>query len=420
MFADTKGSIAVAAVFGTLASVAVLTMGLEFANSSARFSEIRQAADAAALSAVSTAVKNSQVGTPDTAQLLRAGRDDGIKVLTALLDNAKLTANTDVKIVYQNNQFRSTVSVSTVVKRMMLSKFFSDDNNTVSVRSEAIGGLDAVEKKRLTIALDVSNSMAIGGNDSEVQRLRSESGINCAFACHDPDRNHKGEPDRYPLALQKGYKLKIGYAKEAAVKLLQKMQKNGTASAYVYTIVGFGTKTEFSIVDSSDINQAIGAVNRLQVEKALPQSQEYGETRIQAMMDILYSYSNQKKDNIKNDSLIIITDGIQSYKYPDDSRDNRMTDAAYESGCRKIRAQYENMYTVYTKTPMLNDGIYEERVMYPRHIGSISATVENRLQNVCSSQNQKSFFLARQGEEIITALSNLQFKPAIPIIRLVK
>lgn len=420
MFTDKRGSVAIASVFGILAAGAVFAVAVEFSNSNVRFNEIRQAADAAALAAVSTAIKGTQAGTTDIAQLLKLGKEDGSKIIQSALANINAISQSDVKIVYQNSQFRSTVTASAVVNRVIGSTWLPSGGNTVSVRADAIGALDATEKKRLTIAIDVSNSMAIGGNDSEVQRLRSEPGINCAFACHDPDRNHKGEPDRYPVALQKGYKLKIGFAKEAAVKLLQKMQQNGTASAYVYTVLGFGTKTEFSIVDSSDVNQAIAAVNRMQIEKALPQSQEYGETKIQSMMETLYSYSNQPKKDIKNDSLIIVTDGIQSYKYPDDNRDNRMTDAAYEAGCRRIREQYENVYTVYTKTPILNDGIYEERIMYPRHIGSISTTVENTLQRVCSSQNQKSFFLARQGEEIITALSNVQFKPAMPKIWLVK
>ena len=215
---ENRGNVAIIFGFSLIPLIGLVGLGADYGVAITNKAKLDNAADAAAVSAVSTAkayVANNQSDSNITADAIAAGRtqaasffivDAGnVPFATVPTPTITLTFNTT------NQTFYSTVSYSTTVQNHF-GEIFRQPTTLIQGVSSASAQLPAYLDFYLLV--DVSGSMGLPATQAGQTTLAANNS-GCQFACHFP-----GQTSGYTYANQNSIQLRSGAVNSAVCGLL--------------------------------------------------------------------------------------------------------------------------------------------------------------------------------------------------------
>ena len=215
---ENNGNVAIIFGFSLIPLIGLVGLGTDYGVALTNKAKLDNAADAAAVSAVSTAkayVANNQNDSNLTSDAIAAGQTQASSFFTVDAGNLpfstvptpiiSLTFNTT------NQTFYSTVSYSTTVQNHF-GQVFGRSSTPIQGVSSASAQLPAYLDFYLLV--DVSGSMGLPATQAGQTTLASNNG-GCQFACHFP-----GQTSGYTYANQNGIQLRSGAVNSAVCGLL--------------------------------------------------------------------------------------------------------------------------------------------------------------------------------------------------------
>jgi hypothetical protein len=251
---------------------AALGLSLDYAQLSRVRSEIYDAADAAALGAISR-------GSPALAEAvlldkdgpLPAGRDDAEKLFNGyLFDQGNVDiVSVDIDVRKTGARLEASVKFEAAVKLSFMGLFGRDTVDVEGVSTAAVPMAPFVD---FYLLLDNSPSMGVGAMPADVDKMVANTPDKCAFACHDlSDANNY-----YNLAKRLGVSMRIDVVRQATQQLTQTAKElrlyDNQYRMGVFTFGASATKQELTQViaphhDLDKVRDAASAVDLMTIPK---------------------------------------------------------------------------------------------------------------------------------------------------------
>lgn len=309
---DSRGNVALLAALLALPLVGVGGLAVDHMSASSAHTRFSSAADAAALAAVNTAkavaTGNNTFGQGDP---ITAGVAAAQRVFSA---NAKNTGSAtapviNISLVANGGEFVSNVVWSTA-SPATFGRLFGLANVDVSGRAEARSGVGSYHD--FHIVMDMSASMLIGATEPDI--LRTNSLLNCAFACHISSNSYSY------LRSQGGVRLRLDVMKDAIVAAIEDVRRNSSPGLHRFAIYGFANdfRVFLDINDprSRDPDAVIAIVRAADVwvnggGSAHPRAFSEVNARISSGGDGTLARPRQR--------MLMVTDGVQNERRIDTS-----------------------------------------------------------------------------------------------------
>lgn len=294
--------------------------------------------------------------------------------------------------------------------------------------------------------IDVSNSMAIGGTQSDINRLKADPNIACAFACHDANGYSKAteacgtstpggwgwqgflyvytppksQPscDKRALAKAANIKLKIDYVNDAVKSFIAKISDLDKASVtqgrYYVGIKTFGSSYNTLLRTANDLTAAANTAQTLDVENATPYAQNYGYTYITSQMKQLSGELVNVGDGSSATKMktfvVFISDGVEDI--PGGMGWGRKTDLDYASVCTTLKDKGVSLFSIWASYSRITepDGTTLEN-QYRTLVNPISAQLPTTMQGCASDPSQ--YFVASDGPGIQAAVDGTFHKISV-------
>lgn len=268
LVADRRGAVAV--TFAAMLTPMVISVGVavEYSRASTARSELQQALDAASL---------------DIATLIAASLRNGVPMSDADV-SAKFTAAMQVRTAGQTLQRAgATVSDMTARQTVAAGTIRLDASAAASVPA-GVGALLAMQSyavhasarvsqsvapfMNVSLALDVSPSMAVAATPAEISRFATitapTAGGACAFACHD---TYYGV-NYYDIARNNGVRLRIDVMKTAAIDFANAVAARNLGPGQVsFTTYRFGAAASLVTPQTTTVGTATSAISGLDFDK---------------------------------------------------------------------------------------------------------------------------------------------------------
>lgn len=230
---DRSANVAITFALASIPIVYLAGVGIDFTNAMETQSQLRAAADAAAIAAVTPA-------------MMAESDANAIAAATAVF-TAKVESMP--KLSFDSKTLNITVQDAGLVRNVTVKWSAGSANNFPSLLSESywpIGGTSVSSSTVMPnidfyVLLDSSPSMAIAGTPAGITTMvnNTQSQGGCAFACHEthPQSDNLGNPhgeDNYTLARNLGVTLRIDLLTQATENLMSTAQQTQTANHNTY------------------------------------------------------------------------------------------------------------------------------------------------------------------------------------------
>lgn len=230
---DRRGNVAAMFALAIVPVMAAIGAAVDYASFAKARAELDRAADAAVLAGAVAAKKALDAGATNWVAL---GVDAAARTFNS---NAGAVAGVaydppQISLNRSGGSVRSQITYSATVATQLARVIGVD-----SLRARRTVGASAGADSRfyqLSLAIDVSPSMAIAVNAAEIARLQTLTG-GCAFACHDSD--DAMQPSNFTIARNNGVTLRIDAAK-AAARSLTTLIAQGAARPDQYSVGLYG------------------------------------------------------------------------------------------------------------------------------------------------------------------------------------
>ena len=229
---DRKGNVAIIFAFASLPTIFLLGMGLDFSSAARRQAQLNNAADAAAIAAVTPAMmaENSTVASAQATAIFngKAANLPGLQ-----------SAPTPTVTITNNGLVRTAVVSYTAQATNNFSSVLGQTSWTIGGNSTASSTV--MPNINFYLLLDASPSMAIAGTPTDIATMVSHTASQggCAFACHeshpvDDNLGNPGGEDNYTLARNLGVTLRIDLMAQATATLMTTAKASETAGKNTY------------------------------------------------------------------------------------------------------------------------------------------------------------------------------------------
>lgn len=252
---------AVAIVFGIVLVPLALSIGaaIDFSRYSQAKSKLDEAADAGALAAAATAKQQLAAGASGwNAAAVAAGQSTFAANLGAAQGIPQATPTVSV----QNNAsgIVATLGYQARVSTRMLNFIRINSLSVSNTVKAAIGAGSSYYN--VSLALDVSPSMAIAATAADITKLQSLTTPSCAFACHDPDP--AGTPTNYNIARANNVKLRLDILKTAAQALTTTVSNSATSpSQFSMAVYGLSYKMRTILSPTTSMSTVSSAISNV-------------------------------------------------------------------------------------------------------------------------------------------------------------
>ncbi|MGC1301009.1 MAG: TadE/TadG family type IV pilus assembly protein [Caulobacteraceae bacterium] len=337
--------------------------------------QMQDTADAAGLAAVNAAnaylSAQSTVGAAQIAQAQTVAQTTAASYIAANSSNIALTAPLTPTTTTSVTNGGVTVQVNfTGSKPAIFLPLIGVNQLNIDISSATTAPKPSYYQ--IVFLVDVSNSMAIGGTQAAIASLQSNTLIDCAFACHDPNhydnpaapnncyfpattkttttgsgRNKKttttttpavNDCDKRALAAAAGIQLKIDFVNQAVQTFLTQLGPYASAYPNHFTvgIYTFGTGVNTLTAPTTNLANATTAAKAIDVEAA--DDSNYGYTTTTAALTSLQSLPNVGDGSSPTSMItyvIFLSDGVEDL--PSNATQwGRNTDLNYTAACTKL------------------------------------------------------------------------------------
>ncbi len=367
LLAGTAGTVAVTTAICAIPMFGMMGLAIDYGILLSNKATLDAAADAAAVAAVTKAKAVLNAGGTVSAAV-SAGQSQGIASFAA--NSGRLAFSTTSGGVVPQVRFQpstgqtlnATVSY-TMASKSQFGRLFGVTNHTVAGSSSS--STVVVPFYQFIFVVDISGSMSIGGTPTDINGLKSDAGIKCAFACHDPS-NIRG-PDTRAIAKADGWTLKIDYVNSAIKNFILDLQSQTSGVPGVFS-VGIDTfATSFNILQppTTSLSVASQAAAAIDVEPVVDLSISQGYTRTTASLAAALAAVNNIGDGRSIDSqvtyFIFLSDGVEDIE--GNLMFGRGTDVSYTSACAQIKAAGATMISIAAPYPVMgNEPQYQSLV----------------------------------------------------------
>ncbi len=263
---NQHGVVAIVFVVLAVPLLLVISLAVNYTMGSKLQTSLQDAADAAALAAVSPGVY-SRKNTPEVQQKLSS--EAAIKAFNAMVPpDSQVTSTT---LVTKMEPDSLTAVFTFTGKTNMVLQAAGDGKMSLGGTATAYAGQQTSEYIDLFVLIDVSQSMATGADPATQARMNADPQMKyCDFACHvnaDPRKGDLNIVDTMAVAISKGYQLRIDIVKRALSDILQKA-KDLTADPNVVLRIGLYTfNSDFNEIRplTSDFNALKSDINNLSI-----------------------------------------------------------------------------------------------------------------------------------------------------------
>ncbi|TCR90082.1 pilus assembly protein TadG-related protein [Rhizobium sp. BK376] len=259
-------------------------LAVDFTNAYEVKTQLMDAADAAALGAISDsspALAQAQQMTQDGE--ITVGNQDGLALFLSQrnFELKQLPLNVSVKVTKTGGSIASSVTFSAQVPTAFMQIL---GNNSVPVSGTATAVYKSESYSDFYMLLDNSPSMGIGATQQDINILKAATansgdaaGRNCAFACHmgSIDNNGKFQEDAnsdYLIARANNVTLRIDEVTNAVNTLLSTLSTSSSPGQFrvaAYTLGSMASESGYSVQKvvglTSDLGAASSAAGQIQL-----------------------------------------------------------------------------------------------------------------------------------------------------------
>jgi len=312
-------------------------------------SELDLAADAAALSAVTTGAQNYAVN-PDTtfapAQLAGVKRFKA----QAMSMPGVTVASLAVDVTRTGGTIKATVTYTAAYKTQFAGLFGFPTLPAAGTASTSRTNSPYFD---IAILMDNSSSMAIAASQSDMARLGALTLQNnsdraqyqaCAFGCHFDSNNN----DFYGLAKANGVPLRIDVLSHAVQSVIDTISQAPAASQFQVELYSFNAGFNIIQLPTTDLGQARDAAQSV----TLPVTFDGGSAdtniplALQGITAALPAAGDGSSEAAPLRYLFIVTDGVADYF---DSGGNRVLGPLDPTQCAALKAKGVRIMTLYTQ-----------------------------------------------------------------------
>ena len=396
LWRDRRGGVAL--MFGVLALPMMMMIGVAIDVGFTVMAKAKMdlAADAAALSAATTAAQNYQNNVA-LAQCLSIGQATGITTFNGQASTTTgLTMGTPTITVTEpsGGVFTATLTYSGSMATN-IAQFFGQPQFAVQGTSTAtitVGGYADIH-----VLMDVSSSMGIAATQAAINTfgplaLQSDSGHaqgqNCAFGCHWSATNN----DFYGLAIKNNIPLRISTLISAVQSVVSQLISLNTNSAYRIALYSFNSTFSTIYAITNNLAGASNAAAGITVplccggndNEAIEPDTNW-PAALTSLTSVVGTSGTGANSSTPKKFAFIITDGVSDY-LTNVSSGNRVLTAMSSSNCAALKTNGVTVLVLYTQyTPLPTNSFYVSNV------APFAGSIPTNLQ-ACASSPQLYFY----------------------------
>ncbi|MEF0943428.1 Tad domain-containing protein [Rhizobium sp. BR 362] len=383
--------------FGTItALLAVPLIGaaglaVDVANALSLRSQLYEAADAAALGAISESSSGVAAAMAMSGDgVVTIGQDEARKLFFGQLasDWKDVPVNVDISVTKTANIVTSNITFHAAVPTSFLQVL---GDTSIPIAGSATAQYQTATFIDFYMLLDNTPSMGVGATPADVAMMQSNTSDKCAFACHNMDTTN----NYYNLAKKLGVSMRIDVVRQATQKLTETATTNrATPDQYRMAVYTFGTQAEKAQLTtvsglSSDMAQVKSYTDNVDL-MTIPY-QGYNNDQTTSFDNAL----TQMKSNMgtggggtssadREKVLFFVTDGVgdsqKPYTCTKPLTGNRCQEPIDTSFCQPLKDQNVKiaiLYTTYLPLPANN--------WYNTWIAPFQSQIPTRLQSCASA-----------------------------------
>jgi len=438
---DAGGSVTVIFLAALVPMLLAVGAATDLGSAYGARTKLNAAADSAALAGARAAndyIAANGTGTAQQATATQLAQAAAQRFMNAQVAAITMTGPPVVTVGVTIAGRQATVTTTVQGSRATsILKIAGIDSLTLYAKSTATMTPSAEQYYQILFFIDVSNSMAIGGTQADIERLKSDPNIACAFACHDVNSYSKAtEPcggagqggwvwqgyyyayvppkpqpscDKRALAKTANIKLKIDYVNTAVNSFIAKIgdldKASVTQGRYYVGIKTFGSSYNTLLKTANNLTVAASTAQTLDVETATPSAQNYGYTYITSQMkqlsDELVNVGDGSSATKMKTFVVFISDGVEDI--PGGMGWGRKTDLDYTSVCKTLKDKGVSLFSIWASYSKIYgaDGTTLEN-QYRTLVDPISAQLPTTMQGCASDPSQ--YFVASDGPGIQAAV----------------
>ncbi|WP_291364776.1 pilus assembly protein TadG-related protein [Acetobacter sp. UBA5411] len=442
---NQAGGVIIFAVFGSLVIMTAIAAAVDYSQMVATKTKLQNFSDSAALSATKIASNYMFSHMGDSNAQAAAQQIAETTAIQSVTQNAQIAGISPVPTV--TVQYTSTSSISGTVSvslsytsNMFIANLLKYSGYPITVKSTAT--MDEGETYfQIIFIVDISNSMAIGGDPTAISTLEDGSS-QCVFACHDPNGygmsteacyasgTRKSSSRTWPCdmrtyAKQQGINLKIDYVNQALEEFMESMSEYSSnyPDKISISINTIGTNFNQILSSTTDMTAAINAASSIDVENATQWSNSsnngispydykdynYGYTNtsdyLNKSLSLIENIGDGTSPTERKTYVIFLSDGAQDVWDGDTDESNdpdtrhRIVSVDYSDACQSIKQSGIKLFSVWATYYSIND------YMINPLLGTGSGSMQGAMQ-ACAS-DADDFFEADDGPAIQSAITSI-------------
>lgn len=242
---NKAGNFSITTAFIMLPLVGMAGMSVDLTNAYTIKSGLQQAADSAALGAISEkspAVKQAfQMATDGTITL---GQADAVKIFKSQF--GETTGYSNLSVTAQVTKTGRNVTSKLTYSAQVQTNFMKIvGKRSVTLSGSATATYDTQTFRDFYLLLDNTPSMGVAATPADVTKMVNNTSDKCAFACHIVNNGVENKSDYYNLAKKLGVTIRIDVVAKATAALMDTATaQRSTSDQYRMAIYTFGEKAE--------------------------------------------------------------------------------------------------------------------------------------------------------------------------------
>ncbi|MGA0530712.1 TadE/TadG family type IV pilus assembly protein [Hansschlegelia sp. KR7-227] len=368
---DRRGNVAMMFGLMVLPMLGAVGLAIDFGTIMTARTKAQMAADAAALQAsgvVRELIKDSDGSDASTTAAIAEGKRRGDLLFKAHADKASLKDYTIDTVVKRDGQNITATANFTVRTATYLATLFSKESFTAA--GDAVSSSSLPAYSDVYFALDISQSMGIAANQSEMIRMynaeaKTKTGFQqtkCVFGCHAVEGDYK--ESFMDTAVRNNITLRIDVLRNATKSIIQTARTDSEA-AKIYRIALYtmhmkadGRTPELKALSNieSSLTSTANAADRITL--GVSKGNDYNDTFIDEQLATLAPIVGKSQDGSSQKKskkyVFIVTDGVRDVPSPRRSPaeckqySNRCTGPISTASCQAMRDNDVTVGVLYT------------------------------------------------------------------------
>ncbi|WFU11742.1 pilus assembly protein TadG-related protein (plasmid) [Rhizobium sp. CB3090] len=216
-------------------------LAVDFSNALSLRSQLYEAANAAALGAISESSSGVAAAMAMSGDgVVTIGQDEARKLFFGQLasDWKNVPVNVDISVTKTANVVTSNITFHATVPTSFL-QILGD--SSIPIAGSASAQYQTASFIDFYMLLDNTPSMGVGATSTDIAKMQANTSDKCAFACHNMDTTN----NYYNLAKKLGVSMRIDVVRQATQKLTETATTSrSTPDQYRMAVYTFGTQAE--------------------------------------------------------------------------------------------------------------------------------------------------------------------------------